>query len=131
MADLARRLEDQDLTLVLTPAAKALIAREGHDPQYGARPLKRAVQRLLENPLARALLEGRFKPGSTITADADPVSGTIVCTGSEGETMVSRPERAPRDPRAPAASPSAPGCGPSLMDLPPTEPTDERKERLN
>ena len=45
--------------------------RDGADPHYGARPLKRAVQRLLENPLARALLEGAFKPGSTITADAD------------------------------------------------------------
>ena len=114
---------------MLTPAAKALIGREGHDPQYGARPLKRAVQRLLENPLARALLEGRFTPGSTITADADPVSGTIVCTGSEGETMVSGPSER-RDPRGAGPTVGA-GLRPSLMDLPPTEPADERKERLN
>ena len=72
VADLAVRLADQDLTLVLTPAARPLIAREGHDPQYGARPLKRAVQRLLENPLARALLEGRFAPGSTIRPTRTP-----------------------------------------------------------
>jgi len=129
VADLADRLAGQDLTLVLTPAAKALIGREGHDPQYGARPLKRAVQRLLENPLARALLEGRFKPGSTITADADPVSGTIVCTGSAGETMVSGPSER-RDPRGAGPAVGA-GLRPSLMDLPPTEPADERKERLN
>ena len=69
----ARDWRSTTSALVLTPAAKALIGREGADPHYGARPLKRAVQRLLENPLAKALLEGNFKPGSTITADADPV----------------------------------------------------------
>ncbi len=131
VADLAARLREHDLELVLTPAAKSLIGREGQDPQYGARPLKRAIQRNLENPLARALLEGRFKPGSTITADADPVSGTIVCTGSEGETMVSD-AGGRRDPRA-AGEPVGAGLRPSLMDLPPTEPQDGRKDkpRLN
>jgi ATP-dependent Clp protease ATP-binding subunit ClpB len=130
-AELAARLEEHDLTLVLTPAAKALIGREGADSHYGARPLKRAVQRLLENPLARALLEGKFKPGSTITADADPVSGTIVCTGSEGETFVSAPSER-RDPRV-AGEPVGAGLRPSLLDLPPTEPNtkDDGKRRLN
>ena len=102
---------------MVTPAARALIGREGHDPQYGARPLKRAVQRLLENPLARALLEGRFKPGSTITADADPVSGTIVCTGSEGETMVSGPADR-RDPRDPSSAPGGQAVGAGLRPEP-------------
>jgi ATP-dependent Clp protease ATP-binding subunit ClpA len=129
VADLAARLHDQDLELVLTPAAKSLIGREGHDPHYGARPLKRAVQRLLENPLARALLEGRFKPGSIITADADPVSGTIVCTGSEGETLVSEAAER-RDPRV-AGEPVGAGLKPSLLDLPSTEPPDDGKQRLN
>jgi ATP-dependent Clp protease ATP-binding subunit ClpB len=131
VADLAARLEEHDLTLVLTPSAKALIATEGNDPQYGARPLKRAVQRLLENPLARALLEGRFKPGSTITADADPVSGTIVCTGSEGETYVSEASER-RDPRA-GGEPVGAGLQPNLLELPPTEPPAEGdgKKRLN
>ena len=129
VSDLAARLETLDLRLVLTPAARAIIGREGHDPQYGARPLKRAIQRLLENPLAHALLEGRFKPGSTITADADPVSGTIVCTGSEGETMVSEASER-RDPRS-SAEPVGAGLRPSLLDLPSTEPRDGRKERLN
>jgi ATP-dependent Clp protease ATP-binding subunit ClpB len=132
VADLGRRLADLDLQLVLTPQAKALIAREGHDPQYGARPLKRAVQRLLENPLARALLEGHFKPGSTITADADPASGTIVITGSDGDTVVSEAGDR-RDVRA-SGAPVGAGIRPSLMDLPPTEPPADhkgRKERLN
>ncbi|MFQ5466824.1 MAG: ATP-dependent chaperone ClpB [Kiloniellaceae bacterium] len=129
VADLAARLEEHDLKLVLTPAAKALIGREGHDPHYGARPLKRAVQRLLENPLARALLEGKFKPGSTITADADPVSGAIVISGSEGESLVSEAGQR-RDPRV-AGDPVGAGLRPSLTDLPATEPSDEDKRRLN
>jgi ATP-dependent Clp protease ATP-binding subunit ClpB len=129
VADLQKRLADHDLQLVLTPAAKALIGREGTDPQYGARPLKRAIQRLLENPLARALLEGRFTPGSTITADADPVGGTIVCTGSGGETMVTEASER-RDPRA-SGEPVGAGIRPSLMDLPAPEPRERGKERLN
>jgi ATP-dependent Clp protease ATP-binding subunit ClpB len=132
VADLATRLAEHDLQLVLTPAAKALIGREGADPHYGARPLKRAVQRLLENPLAKALLEGKFKPGSTITADADPVHGTIVCTGSEGETFVSETSER-RDPRGGAGEPVGAGLRPSLLDLPPTEPPgkDSGKRRQN
>ena len=78
LAELQRRLAEHDLAIDLTPAARALIAREGTDPAYGARPLKRTIQRLLENPLARALLQGQFKPGSRIAVDADVVSGTLV-----------------------------------------------------
>ena len=130
LADLAARLEEHDLELVLTPAAKALIGREGNDPHYGARPLKRAVQRLLENPLARALLEGKFKPGSTITADADPVSGTIVCTGSGGRDLRLRAERAAR-PTCRRRARRVPACSPACMDLPPTEPEGDGKRRLN
>ena len=87
LADLGRRLAEQDLALELTPAARAVIAREGHDPAYGARPLKRTVQRLVENPLARALLQGEFAPGARITMDADPVGGTLVFS-SGGSTVV-------------------------------------------
>ena len=86
VSDLQRRLEGQDLTLELTPTARSLVASEGHDPAFGARPLKRSIQRLLENPLARALLEGRFTPGDHIVADADPMSGTL--TFRAGERMV-------------------------------------------
>ncbi|MBF8290047.1 MAG: ATP-dependent chaperone ClpB [Chloroflexi bacterium] len=85
--DLRARLAGQDLALEVTPAARALIAREGHDPAFGARPLKRTIQRLVENPFARALIEGRFKAGDTIVADADPVGTTLVFT-SAGETVV-------------------------------------------
>ncbi|HET9435439.1 MAG TPA: ATP-dependent chaperone ClpB [Candidatus Limnocylindrales bacterium] len=87
LADLQRRLAAQDLGLEVTAAGRSLIAREGHDPSFGARPLKRTIQRLVENPLARALVEGRFRPGDRITADADPVGTTIVFS-TAGETVV-------------------------------------------
>jgi len=64
------RLGERELSLELTPAAKELVAEAGWDPAYGARPLKRALQRLVENPLALRLLEGGFAEGDTILVDA-------------------------------------------------------------
>ena len=63
---LEKRLAQQNLTLDVDAAAKKLLAKEGYDPQFGARPLKRAVQELLLNPLSMRLLEGEFKPGDKI-----------------------------------------------------------------
>jgi ATP-dependent Clp protease ATP-binding subunit ClpA len=121
LADLARRLADQDLTLELTAAARALIVREGTDPAFGARPLKRTIQRLVENPLARALVAGEFRAGDRITADADLVSGTIVFS-TEGTTVVADGGR--RDARRRASEEDSPvGAGSgrrrgSAFDLP-------------
>jgi ATP-dependent Clp protease ATP-binding subunit ClpB len=70
LAHLARRLESKRITLEVTPAAKALLAHEGYDPQYGARPLKRTIQRLVQDPLAIKILEGEFSEGDTVTVDA-------------------------------------------------------------
>jgi len=67
---LRARLAELGLTLELTPAAKELVAEAGWDPAYGARPLKRALQRLVENPLAKELLEGRFAEGDAVLVDA-------------------------------------------------------------
>jgi ATP-dependent Clp protease ATP-binding subunit ClpB len=67
---LAKRLEQQKITLQLTDAAKAFIAREGYDPVYGARPPKRAIQNDILNPLSIDLLEGKFGEGQTIKVDA-------------------------------------------------------------
>jgi ATP-dependent Clp protease ATP-binding subunit ClpC len=53
----------------VTEAARAFVAREGYDPQYGARPLRRAIQRLIENPLAKQLLAKEFTAGDTIRID--------------------------------------------------------------
>ena len=63
---LEQRLAQQNLTLEVNADAKKLIAREGYDPQFGARPLKRAIQEHLLDPLATKLLAGEFKPGDRI-----------------------------------------------------------------
>jgi ATP-dependent Clp protease ATP-binding subunit ClpA len=67
---LEQRLAQQNLTLDVDAAAKKLLASEGYDPQFGARPLKRAVQEHLLNPLSMKLLEGKFKPGDKIKVTA-------------------------------------------------------------
>jgi ATP-dependent Clp protease ATP-binding subunit ClpB len=70
LARLRVRLAARGLSLELTDEAKELLAEAGWDPTYGARPLKRAIQRLLENPLALRLLEGEFEESDTIRVDA-------------------------------------------------------------
>ena len=67
---LAKRLAERQLKLQITDQAIDLLGDVGFDPVYGARPLKRAVQQQLENPLARQILEGRFQPGDTVRVDA-------------------------------------------------------------
>ena len=64
-------MAERKITLELSPEAVELIAESGWDPAYGARPLKRAIQRLVENPLALELLEGRFGEGSALRAVVD------------------------------------------------------------
>jgi ATP-dependent Clp protease ATP-binding subunit ClpB len=66
---LERTLAQRHITLDVTPEAKSLIAAEGYDPVYGARPLKRVIQRLLQNPIALQLLEGNFHEGDTIRVE--------------------------------------------------------------
>ena len=68
---LEKLLGDRKLTLELTPEAREVLATEGYDPAFGARPLKRAIQRLLQNPLALAVLEGKFSEGDHIVVDRD------------------------------------------------------------
>jgi ATP-dependent Clp protease ATP-binding subunit ClpB len=80
---LRARLAERRIDLVLTDNAKELIAEEGWDPAFGARPLKRAIQRLVENPLALKLLEGGFSEGDTVSAYAD--RGEIAFSLAEAE----------------------------------------------
>ena len=70
---LQERLAKMDLTLEVSPAALAELAKVGFDPVFGARPLKRAIQQRIENPLSKLLLEGRFPPKSIIPVDVDPI----------------------------------------------------------
>src|SRR5881394_1864678 len=70
LARLTKRLAQQNITLKLTDSAKTVIAHEGYDPVYGARPLKRAIQHVLLDPLSINILEGKFGEGQTIRAEA-------------------------------------------------------------
>ncbi|GAB4301405.1 MAG: ATP-dependent chaperone ClpB [Desulfuromonadia bacterium] len=79
---LSRRLADRRLTLEVTDRAKEFIAQEGYDPLYGARPLKRAIQRRLQDPLALLLIAGRFPEGSRVRVDLTPSGGDIQITGA-------------------------------------------------
>src|SRR5579862_5887860 len=85
LARLRERLAERGLTLELTDAAKDVIGEAGWDPAYGARPLKRAIQRLLENPLALRLLEGDFADGGAILVDAQ--NGDLVFTRAEAPAV--------------------------------------------
>ncbi|SEN87555.1 ATP-dependent chaperone ClpB [Brachymonas denitrificans] len=71
---LQQRLHKMDLELDVSPAALEELAKVGFDPVFGARPLKRAIQQRIENPLSKALLEGKFPPKSTIKVSVDPVN---------------------------------------------------------
>ena len=73
------RLADMNINLVLSDSAKSLLAKEGYDPSYGARPLKRAIQRHLENPLSMEILKGNIQKGSSIRAD---VKDDVICFNS-------------------------------------------------
>jgi ATP-dependent Clp protease ATP-binding subunit ClpB len=71
LARVQRRLADQNITLALSDGAKELIAREGYDPVFGARPLKRVIQKMVLDALSLEILAGRFKEGDRIKADVD------------------------------------------------------------
>jgi ATP-dependent Clp protease ATP-binding subunit ClpB len=94
LAHLRKLLADRKLTIRLTDAARTVLADEGYDPVFGARPLKRAVQRMLQNPLALAVLDGTFKDGDVIVADVQ--DGTDALSFRHGEAI---------DATAPAAVP--------------------------
>ncbi|HZQ99230.1 MAG TPA: AAA family ATPase [Chloroflexota bacterium] len=71
MAEVQARLDERNVKVELTPAARDWLAREGYDPAYGARPLRRTIQRQIENPLSRKLLRGEVKEGTTVVVDVE------------------------------------------------------------
>jgi ATP-dependent Clp protease ATP-binding subunit ClpB len=84
MRHVMKLLAARQLTLKLTAAAKKLLFSEGYDPEYGARPMKRAIQRLIQDPLALKILDGEVRPGDEVVVDAD----------SKGEQMKFTSEKA-------------------------------------
>ncbi len=70
LSRVAERLADRDLSLEVTDAARDLLAERGYDPQFGARPLRRVIQKLVENPISAGILRGEFVEGDTVVVDA-------------------------------------------------------------
>ena len=91
--DVQSRVSERDITFELTADAEVWLAREGFDPVYGARPLRRAIQRQLENPLARLVLSGEVQTGSHVLVDSGPDGLVLTCWEhpSEGENKPSEP----------------------------------------
>ena len=77
MAAFMNRVAEKKIMLTLSSAAKVLLFREGYDPAYGARPMKRAIQRLIQDPLALKILDGEVKPGDAVLIEADAKTGVM------------------------------------------------------
>ncbi len=78
VAEINERLADRKITVTLTPDAKGRIAEIGYDPSYGARPLRRAIQKHIQDLLAMKLLQGEFRDGDAVVVDADAKSGFLI-----------------------------------------------------
>ena len=95
LEDLRRLLADRKISLELTDTAKELLFTEGYDPNFGARPLKRAIQKLVQDPLALKILDGEVLHGDHVVVDADRKTGKMTFKVSErvGEKMAARAKR--------------------------------------
>ncbi|MDD5092954.1 MAG: AAA family ATPase [Dehalococcoidia bacterium] len=86
--ELQERLEERQITVALTAEAKSWLAKEGFDPLYGARPLRRAIQRFVENPLSKKILQGEFQEGDNVVADVD-AKGLVFRKGGKDDVPAS------------------------------------------
>ena len=82
------QLKNSDLEIVLSDEAKEFLAKEGYDKEFGARPLRRSIQRMLEDPLSEELLKGKYKAGSTI----------VVSLNEDENVLEFEPVEAPDEP---------------------------------
>ena len=71
LSEVTESLKEKDISLEITDSAKDLLGKEGYDPVFGARPLRRTIQNLVEDPLAESLLQGEFSPGDSVVIDTD------------------------------------------------------------
>jgi ATP-dependent Clp protease ATP-binding subunit ClpB len=95
LEDLRRLLADRKISLELTDAAKELLFTEGYDPNFGARPLKRAIQKLVQDPLAMKILDGEVLHGDHVVVDADKKAGKMTFKVSErvGEKVAAKTKK--------------------------------------
>jgi len=87
MHSVAERIGEQGLIVELSPAARSWLAKQGFDPQFGARPLRRAVQRFIESPLSVQMLKGTFHKGDVVLVDMAEDGSVLVFTKQEGATI--------------------------------------------
>jgi ATP-dependent Clp protease ATP-binding subunit ClpB len=85
LEDVTNRLKDRGISIVVSDAAKQFISEAGYDPVYGARPLKRFIQRELETRVGRALIADELQVGGSITVDASDGNGLVVKTSVKKE----------------------------------------------
>ena len=85
-ASLEKRLEEQGLSIVITEEAKELLATRGFNPIYGARPLKRTIRQLVENPLSKLILAQKFSDGDTVIVDVKNDEITFAKSDADGKT---------------------------------------------
>ncbi|MFW6691956.1 ATP-dependent Clp protease ATP-binding subunit [Streptomyces sp. MAR4 CNX-425] len=102
-----RRLRAQEVGLEVTEAAKKRLVALGHQPEFGARPLRRTLQRELDNRIANLLLDGAVRPGDTVLADVDADGGELVCTLVRPETSAAEEREVEREGDGPTALPDA------------------------
>ena len=111
IAEVQKQMKNQDMELEVTEAAKAIITKEGYEPKYGARPLRRSVQRLIENPLSNEIIEGKFKPKDKVRADAKEGAIFFEKTGTIS------PPPAPEKPAAPKVEEPNSNCRPASLSV--------------
>ena len=104
MREIEERVQEQNLHLTLTPVAKAWLAEKGYDPQFGARPLRRTIQRFVESPLSQRLLQGGLAAGDTLTIDLDSAEDKLIFSVEKAETE--EPEQPAEDATILAEEPS-------------------------
>jgi ATP-dependent Clp protease ATP-binding subunit ClpC len=83
MKEVQERLSDHNITVQLSDPARAWLAKEGYDPAFGARPLRRALQKYVESPLSMKLLGGEFPGGATVQVDVDEKKNVLTFTSGE------------------------------------------------
>jgi len=93
-------MKEHGLALRLTDDAKELLVEQGYDPTMGARPLRRAIQRLIEDPLSDKLLSGDFSDGSTVTLDRDGEEMKLITQEAEPEAVGATAGGTPEEPPA-------------------------------
>ena len=92
--EVQKRLDERQINLVLDDGAREYLLREGYEPAYGARPLRRAIQRLVENPLSSQILSGKFNNGDTIRVSMEGEGLTFAVVKETAEPVVSKKSKA-------------------------------------